>query len=133
VEIDLPDSWYLLSYVGFGFSTSKRIATSIPRQSAPEEEHETPTARQQLAEVADKRRLLSMLGLSMQKTRTAEGLAGVLRLAVPDASITVEEFHPVWREVNDPEPRRSASSDCSAVASTAVATHLRALDAQLPS
>ncbi len=99
-----PVSRYLLSFAGFGFSTSKRIATSVPRLSAPTDEHESLTARQQLSEVADKRRLLSMLGLAMQKTRTAEGLAGVLRHAVPDASITVEEFYPVWREINDPEP-----------------------------
>jgi len=56
------------------------------------------------SEFADRRRLLSMLGLAMQKTRTAEGLAGVLRHAVSDAAVTVEEFHPVWREVNDFEP-----------------------------
>jgi len=42
------------------------------------------------------RKLLSMLGLAGQKTRTAEGLSGVLQHAVPDAQITVEEFFPVW-------------------------------------
>ncbi|MGN5479820.1 type VI secretion system baseplate subunit TssG [Cupriavidus basilensis] len=41
-------------------------------------------------------KLLSMLGLASQRTRTAEGLAGVLQHAVPDAQIAVEEFHPVW-------------------------------------
>lgn len=46
-------------------------------------------------------KLLSMLGLASQRTRTAEGLAGVLRHAVPDASITVEEFHPVWVRLDD--------------------------------
>lgn len=107
-----PVSRYLLSFAGFGFSTSTRIAThvathiatSVPGLPAAAARPESSTARQQLSEVADKRRLLSMLGLTMQKTRTAEGLAGVLRHAVPDASITVEEFHPVWREVNDFEP-----------------------------
>ena len=39
-----------------------------------------------------------------QKTRTAEGLACVLQHAVPDATITVEEFHPVWVAVDDAEP-----------------------------
>jgi type VI secretion system protein ImpH len=99
-------SRYLLSFAGFGFSTSRRITTSAPGLSALEggEVWDAASAREKLAEVADKRRLLSMLGLAMQKTRTAEGLAGVLRHAVPDASITVEEFHPVWREVNDFEP-----------------------------
>ncbi len=47
-------------------------------------------------------KLLSMLGLAGQRTRTAEGLAGVLRHAVPDACIKVEEFHPVWVRVDDP-------------------------------
>ncbi|WP_130393647.1 type VI secretion system baseplate subunit TssG [Cupriavidus agavae] len=42
------------------------------------------------------RKLLSMLGLASQRTRTAEGLAGVLRHAVPDSGVAVEEFHPVW-------------------------------------
>ncbi len=42
------------------------------------------------------RKLLSMLGLASQRTRTAEGLAGVLQHAVPDATVTVAEFHAVW-------------------------------------
>lgn len=46
-------------------------------------------------------KLLSMLGLAGQRTRTAEGLAGVLRHAVPGACITVEEFHPVWVRLDD--------------------------------
>ncbi len=96
-----PVSRYLLSFAGFGFSTSTRVATS---SIAASDARPLTSARQRLTEVADKRRLLSMLGLAMQRTRTAEGLAGVLRHAVPDASIVVEEFHPVWREVNDPEP-----------------------------
>jgi type VI secretion system protein ImpH len=99
-----PVSRYLLSFAGFGFSTSTRIASSVARLPVAAPEQESSTARQQLLDVADKRRLLSMLGLTMQRTRTAEGLADVLRHAIPDASIEVEEFHPVWREVNDPEP-----------------------------
>ncbi len=50
------------------------------------------------------RKLLSMLGLASQRTRTAEGLAGVLRHAVPDAHIAVEEFHPVWVRIDTAEP-----------------------------
>ncbi|MBB3262152.1 type VI secretion system protein ImpH [Paraburkholderia bannensis] len=96
-----PVSRYLLSFAGFGFSTSTRVDTS---SIAASDARPLTSGRQRLTEVADKRRLLSMLGLAMQRTRTAEGLAGVLRHAVPDASIVVEEFHPVWREVNDPEP-----------------------------
>ncbi|CAG9182298.1 hypothetical protein LMG23992_04710 [Cupriavidus laharis] len=42
------------------------------------------------------RKLLSMLGLASQRTRTAEGLAGVLQHAVSDAHVAVEEFYPVW-------------------------------------
>lgn len=34
---------------------------------------------------------MSMLVLMAQKTRTVEGLAGILQHAVPDASITVKE------------------------------------------
>lgn len=52
----------------------------------------------------DTRTLLSTLGLTGQRTRTAEGLAGVLQHAVPEATITVTEFHPVWVTVNDAEP-----------------------------
>ncbi|CAB3801335.1 hypothetical protein LMG28614_05369 [Paraburkholderia ultramafica] len=65
-------SRYLLSFAGLGFG-------------APE-----------IAQAVGPRKLLSMLGLAGQKTRTAEGLAGVLQHAVPDARITVEEFYPVW-------------------------------------
>lgn len=57
-----------------------------------------------LAQTVGPRKLLSMLGLVNQKTRTAEGLAGVLQHAVPDAVITVEEFHPIWVDVENTEP-----------------------------
>jgi type VI secretion system protein ImpH len=49
-----------------------------------------------MAQMVGMRKLLAMLGLANQRTRTAEGLAGVLRHAVPDAQITVEECYPVW-------------------------------------
>ncbi|MHA6884510.1 type VI secretion system baseplate subunit TssG [Ralstonia pseudosolanacearum] len=52
----------------------------------------------------DTRTLLATLGLTGQRTRTAEGLAGVLQHAVPDATITVTEFHPVWVPINDQKP-----------------------------
>jgi type VI secretion system protein ImpH len=54
-----------------------------------------------LEQTVGTRQLLSMLGLASQRTRTAEGLAAILRHAVPDARITVIEFHPVWVESND--------------------------------
>jgi type VI secretion system protein ImpH len=69
-------SRYLLSLAGLGIGT-------------PEIERTVGT-----------RKLLSMLGLVGQRTRTAEGLAGILQHAVPDARITVIEFHPVWVESN---------------------------------
>lgn len=73
-------STYLLSFAGLGLG-------------APDIETSVGT-----------RKLLSMLALMGQKTRTAEGVAGVLRHAVPDATITVEEFHPVWVAVAATEP-----------------------------
>ncbi|MBN3837043.1 type VI secretion system baseplate subunit TssG [Burkholderia sp. Ac-20344] len=58
----------------------------------------------EIARAVGIRKLLSMLGLAAQKTRTAEGLAGVLRHAVPDAHVTIEECHPVWNRVETREP-----------------------------
>jgi type VI secretion system protein ImpH len=73
-------SSYLLSLTGLGIGT--------------------PEIRQEV----DTRTLLATLGLTGQRTRTAEGLAGMLQHAVPDATITVTEFHPVWIQVTDFEP-----------------------------
>ena len=39
-------------------------------------------------------RLLALLGLLAQKTRTPEGLAGVIALAIPGAQVRVDEFFP---------------------------------------
>jgi len=69
-------SRYLLSYAGLGIGT-------------PE-----------IARAVGVRKLLSMLGLAGQKTRTVEGLAGVLRHAVPDTDVDVTEFHAVWIRTN---------------------------------
>ncbi len=77
----------VLSFVGLGFRSPD---TCAPNRGLPAG--------------VDARTLLSMLGLAAQKTRTAEGLVGVLKHAIPDATIAVEEFHPVWRTVNDFEP-----------------------------
>jgi len=38
--------------------------------------------------------LLSMLGLAVSERATAEGLAACCNMPVPDATITVTEFHP---------------------------------------
>jgi len=75
-----PISTYLMSLAGLGFGA------------------------QEIGQTIGPRRLLAMLGLVNQKTRTAEGLAGILQHAVPDAAITVEEFHPVWVAIDDNEP-----------------------------
>jgi type VI secretion system protein ImpH len=72
-------SRYLLSFAGLGIGTPD-------------------TAR-----AVGTRKLLSMLGLAGQKTRTAEGLAGVLRHAVPDTDVDVDEFHPVWVKADNGE------------------------------
>jgi type VI secretion system protein ImpH len=72
-------SQYLLSFAGLGIG-APAIAQSV-----------------------GVRKLLSMLGLAGQKTRTAEGLAGVLQHAVPDARITVQEFYPVWTRAEGAE------------------------------
>ncbi|WP_414451880.1 type VI secretion system baseplate subunit TssG [Burkholderia sp. 22PA0099] len=77
----------LLSLAGLGFRSPD---TRMPNGGLPAE--------------IDTRTLLSMLGLAVEKTRTAEGLASVLQHAVPDATIAVEEFYPVWRMVDDVEP-----------------------------
>lgn len=73
-------STYLLSLAGLGLGRSTIEHTVGPRT------------------------LLSMLGLMNQRTRTAEGLASVLRHAVPDAAIAVEEFHPLWVTIDTAEP-----------------------------
>jgi type VI secretion system protein ImpH len=73
-------SRYLLSFVGLGIG------------------------KPEIMQAVGTRKLLAMLGLAGQRTRTAEGLGGVLQHAVPDATITVIEFHPVWIELTDAEP-----------------------------
>lgn len=42
------------------------------------------------------RKLVSMLGLASQKTRTAEGLIGMLRHVAQDTDIEVQQCHSVW-------------------------------------
>lgn len=80
-------SRYLLSYAGLGIGTPD------------------------MARAVGTRKLLSMLGLAGQKTRTAEGLAGVLRHAVPDTDVDVEEFHSVWVNATG-DPRAALGESC---------------------
>jgi len=82
-------SRYLLSFAGLDVGASDTAhAVASPKGMS--------SGAQGLPAVVGIRKLLSMLGLTGQKTRTAEGLAGVLQHAVPDARITVKEFYPVW-------------------------------------
>lgn len=49
-------------------------------------------------------RLLALLGLLAQKTRTPEGLAGVIALAIPGAQVRVDEFFPAMTGTGQPRP-----------------------------
>jgi type VI secretion system protein ImpH len=55
-------------------------------------------------------RVLGMLGLLSQRTRTVEGLAGVVALALPGAGVKVEERFPVWVRLDDRPGLRSGGS-----------------------
>jgi type VI secretion system protein ImpH len=88
-------SRYLLSFAGLGIASPEAAAAGS----------------QGLPSGLGTRKLLSMLGLASQKTRTAEGLVGVLQHAVPDARITVEEFYPVWISAAD-YPRTPLGEAC---------------------
>ncbi|MFM0666706.1 type VI secretion system baseplate subunit TssG [Paraburkholderia sediminicola] len=59
-------------------------------------------------------RVLALLGLLIQRTRTAEGLAGVIALAVPGVDVRVDEFFPTLKGVGKPRPLTSAGSADSA-------------------
>jgi type VI secretion system protein ImpH len=47
-------------------------------------------------------RVLGLLGLLTQRTRTAEGLQGVIAIAVPGAGVLVDMWHPVWMALDAP-------------------------------
>ncbi|WP_321852314.1 type VI secretion system baseplate subunit TssG [Burkholderia diffusa] len=53
-------------------------------------------------------RLLALLGLLIQHTRTPEGLTGVIALAVPGIAVRVDEFFPVAMRVGQAQPLTSA-------------------------
>lgn len=53
-------------------------------------------------------RMLALLGLLIQRTRTPEGLAGVVALAVPGVGVRVDEFWPVMTSTGRPCPLTSA-------------------------
>ena len=56
-------------------------------------------------------RVLGLLGLLTQRTRTVEGLAGVVALALPGAAVKVDERFPVWVRLNDQPGLRSGGSE----------------------
>ncbi len=49
-------------------------------------------------------RFLALMGLITQRTRTGDGLTGVVNLLLPGAKVEIEEFYPQW--VNLEEPAR---------------------------
>ncbi|AYZ63864.1 type VI secretion system baseplate subunit TssG [Burkholderia multivorans] len=55
-------------------------------------------------------RMLALLGLLIQRTRTPEGLAGVVALAIPRVGVRVDEFWPVVTSTGRPQPLKSVDS-----------------------
>jgi type VI secretion system protein ImpH len=49
-------------------------------------------------------RVLALLGLLIQRTRTPEGLAGVVALTVPGVEVRVDEFYPMYTRAGKPQP-----------------------------
>jgi type VI secretion system protein ImpH len=58
-------------------------------------------------------RVLALLGLLNQRTRTAEGLTGAVALTVPGAQVEIEDFYPVWTKVADPMRLKPAGANLS--------------------
>lgn len=59
-------------------------------------------------------RMLALLGLLIQRTRTPEGLAGVIALAVPGVDVRVDEFFPVLARSGEPQPLTSPAARAGA-------------------
>jgi type VI secretion system protein ImpH len=55
-------------------------------------------------------RMLALLGLLIQRTRTPEGLAGVIALAAPGVQVRVDEFWPVATQAGAPDPLSSSAA-----------------------
>jgi type VI secretion system protein ImpH len=55
-------------------------------------------------------RMLALLGLLIQRTRTPEGLAGVIALAVPRVGVRVDEFFPAITRAGQPRPLTSVGT-----------------------
>ncbi len=56
-------------------------------------------------------RMLALLGLLVQRTRTPEGLAGVIALAAPGVCVRVDEFWPVTTSTGTPQPLGAAMDE----------------------
>ena len=63
-------------------------------------------------------RFLALLGLITQKTRTAEGIIGLVRVLVNDAKVVVNEFYPIWQSIDN--PAKLSSKEQSALNGSAV-------------
>jgi type VI secretion system protein ImpH len=61
-------------------------------------------------------RMLALLGLLIQRTRTPEGLAGVIALAAPGVQVRVDEFWPVATQAGAPDPLTSSAAQGGAAA-----------------
>ncbi|WP_376712932.1 type VI secretion system baseplate subunit TssG [Burkholderia sp.] len=61
-------------------------------------------------------RMLALVGLLVQKTRTPEGLTGVIALAAPGAEVRISEFWSITAQVARHQPLTSASEDAIDVA-----------------
>ena len=59
-------------------------------------------------------RMLALLGLLVQRTRTPEGLAGVVALAAPGVGVRVDEFWPTWRANGRQPPLGGAARSAEA-------------------
>lgn len=59
-------------------------------------------------------RMLALLGLLIQRTRTPEGLAGVIALAVPGVDVRVDEFFPALARAGKPQPLTSSPARAGA-------------------
>ncbi|MGF6639189.1 type VI secretion system ImpH/TssG family protein [Paraburkholderia sp. 35.1] len=78
-------------------------------------------------------RMLALLGLLIQRTRTPEGLAGVIALAVPGADVRVDEFFPALARAGEPQPLTSSAGPAPRLGWTTVlpAVNERLIDVAL--
>jgi type VI secretion system protein ImpH len=56
-------------------------------------------------------RMLALLGLLIQRTRTSEGLAGVIALGAPGVEVRVDEFWSVAKRAGKPQPLSAKAAE----------------------